>query len=65
MGIVDEVIPEPLGGAHRDHFKMATTLKGSLVEAFQKFDAMSVPQLLEHRYQRFRKMGVFHENAAG
>ena len=36
LGVVDEVIPEPLGGAHRDHFKMAATLKGRLVEALGK-----------------------------
>ncbi|MBL8819764.1 MAG: acetyl-CoA carboxylase carboxyltransferase subunit alpha [Planctomyces sp.] len=61
MGIVDEVIPEPLGGAHRNHFHMAATLKGSLMEAIQKLDGMSAAQLLEHRYQRYRRMGVFHE----
>jgi acetyl-CoA carboxylase carboxyl transferase subunit alpha len=61
MGIVDEVIQEPLGGAHRNHFHMATSLKGSLIEAIQKLEGMTSAQLLEHRYQRYRRIGVFHE----
>jgi len=63
MGIVDEVIPEPLGGAHRNHFKMATSLKGSLLDAIQRLENLSVPDLLEHRYQRFRRIGVFEEGS--
>ncbi|MCA9019576.1 MAG: acetyl-CoA carboxylase carboxyl transferase subunit alpha, partial [Planctomycetaceae bacterium] len=64
LGVVDEVIPEPLGGAHRDHFKMATTLKARLLEALQNLDNLSIPDLLERRYQRYRKIGVFHENGS-
>ena len=62
LGIVDEVIPEPLGGAHRNHFAMAATLKGRLAEALQNLDGLSIPDLLERRYQKFRRIGVFHEN---
>lgn len=61
MKIVDEIIPEPLGGAHRNHFNMATTLKGSLIEAIQKLEVLKPEELLERRYQRFRRIGVFHE----
>jgi acetyl-CoA carboxylase carboxyl transferase subunit alpha len=61
MGIVDEVIAEPLGGAHRNHFAMATSLKGSLLDAIQRLESLTVPELLEHRYQRFRNIGVFEE----
>jgi acetyl-CoA carboxylase carboxyl transferase subunit alpha len=64
LGIVDEIIPEPLGGAHRDHFKMATTLKSRLVEALQNLESLPIPELLERRYQKFRKIGVFHESSA-
>ena len=64
LGVVDEVIPEPLGGAHRDHFKMATTLKSRLVEALQNLESLSTADLLERRYQRYRRIGVFHENGA-
>ena len=64
LGVVDEVIPEPLGGAHRDHFKMATTLKARLVESLQNLDSLAIPDLLERRYQRYRRIGVFHEDGS-
>lgn len=41
---------------------MAATLKGRLVEALQNLEGLSVPDLLEKRYQKFRRIGVFHEN---
>ena len=64
LGVIDEVIPEPLGGAHRDHFKMATTLKARLVESLQDLESLSIPDLLERRYQRTRRIGVFHEDGS-
>lgn len=64
MGIVDEVIPEPLGGAHRNHHQMAMSLKGSLVSAIQSLEGMSKEELLNHRYERFRRIGEFEEGAA-
>lgn len=64
LGIIDEVIPEPLGGAHRNHRQMATSLKGSLVAALQSLEGMSKEELLNHRYDRFRRIGSFEENAA-
>lgn len=65
LGIIDEIVPEPLGGAHRNHRQMAMTLKGSLVEALQSLEGLSKDQLLDHRYNRFRKIGVFEEQTAG
>jgi len=62
FGIVDEVIDEPLGGAHRDHRKMATLLKASLSEALKKLSDVPEDQLLERRYQKFRKIGMFEES---
>lgn len=59
LGIVDEVVPEPLGGAHRDHRQMATTLKGSLVQALRDLSNLSPDELCERRYHKFRTMGVF------
>ena len=64
LGVIDEVIPEPLGGAHRDHRQMAMTLKGSLVGALRDLKAIPQEELLERRYQKFRNMGVFEETVA-
>jgi acetyl-CoA carboxylase carboxyl transferase subunit alpha len=61
MQIVDEVIPEPLGGAHRDHRAMATTLKQSLRRALRKVSDLQTETLLARRYQKFRKIGVYEE----
>ena len=59
LRVIDEVIPEPLGGAHRDHREMATTLKGYLLRNLRELRQLSEEQLLEERYQKFRRMGVF------
>jgi len=65
LGIVDEVIPEPLGGAHRDHRRIAANLKGSLMSALDKLSGIPADKLLDHRYDKFRKIGVFEEQGAG
>ena len=64
LGVVEEIIPEPLGGAHRNHRHMATTLKGCLVATLQNLENLSVEELLDRRYQRFRRIGVFEESVA-
>lgn len=64
FGVVDEIIPEPLGGAHRDHRQMATLLKGSLVHNLKRLSQLSPEELLARRYERFRRLGVFEESAA-
>ena len=61
LGIIDEVVPEPLGGAHRNHRQMAMTLKGTLADALQKLSARGKDRLLDERYERFRRIGVFEE----
>lgn len=63
MGIVDEVIPEPLGGAHRDHRQMANTLKQSMQRALRKLSIVPTETLLSRRYQKFRKIGAYEELA--
>ncbi|MCA9082623.1 MAG: acetyl-CoA carboxylase carboxyltransferase subunit alpha [Planctomycetaceae bacterium] len=63
LGVIDEVVPEPLGGAHRNHRQMATTLKGFLVDSLQKLESIEKSELVERRYQRFRRIGVFDEGA--
>ena len=63
LGVIDEAIPEPLGGAHRDHRQMAANLKGSLIENLKRLEAIPTDELLEQRYQKFRRIGVFEEGA--
>ena len=62
LGVVDQVIPEPLGGAHRDHHQMAMRLKVFLMRTLRELTARSPEQLLQSRYEKFRKMGVFLED---
>ncbi|MBX3437971.1 MAG: acetyl-CoA carboxylase carboxyltransferase subunit alpha [Planctomycetaceae bacterium] len=64
FGVIDEIIEEPLGGAHRNHRQMAMTLKGSLVQAIRSLSKLGKSELLDHRYTRFRRIGVFDEQAA-
>ncbi|APZ95740.1 acetyl-CoA carboxylase carboxyltransferase subunit alpha [Fuerstiella marisgermanici] len=64
LGIIDEVIGEPLGGAHRNHRQMAMTLKGALAEAVQSLEGIPKDELLDRRYERFRRIGVFEETGA-
>ncbi len=65
FGIVDTVIPEPLGGAHRDPHQMAARLKMYLVKTLRELSTLDSPILLQQRYEKFRKMGVFLEDADG
>ena len=64
FGVIDEIIQEPLGGAHRDHRRMATTLKASILSAFKSLSALPSAQLLDRRYNKFRKIGRFEEGPA-
>ena len=57
LGIIDETIPEPLGGAHRDMDAMAETLKGRLTEQVDRLCAEPIDQLLEKRYTRLMSYG--------
>ena len=61
QGIVDEIIPEPLGGAHRDAKAAANNLKSAIVTALRNLSKISIDKLLRERYAKFRKIGVFSE----
>jgi len=65
FGIVDEVIPEPLGGAHHDPEVMAANLKKVLVSFIREYGRKPKDELLEARYQKFRRMGRFEEKSDG
>ncbi len=58
LGLIDQVLPEPLGGAHRDMDVMATTVKRVLSEKLAELREYSLPQLIEARYQRLMSYGL-------
>ena len=62
LGIVDEIIPEPLGGAHHDPVKMANNLKSYLLKEIEKYVKYSGQKLQAERYKKFRKLGVFESS---
>lgn len=59
MDLVDGVVPEPEGGAHTDYEQAAQLLDAELFRALTELSAIPLPELLERRYQRFRRMGQF------
>ncbi|MCZ6585890.1 MAG: acetyl-CoA carboxylase carboxyltransferase subunit alpha [Gammaproteobacteria bacterium] len=61
LGLVDGVIPEPLGGAHRDPEAMAETVKNALLSALAEMQALSTEQLVEQRRNRLATYGVYKE----
>ncbi|EIL96103.1 MAG: acetyl-CoA carboxylase carboxyltransferase subunit alpha [Rhodanobacter sp.] len=61
LGLVDKVVREPLGGAHRNPRSMATRLKAVLMNQLDELEAMPVADLLERRYERLRSYGAFQE----
>lgn len=61
LRVIDEIIAEPLGGAHRDPVQMGNILKAHLLRSLRDLKKLAIPDLLEQRYQKFRKMGVFDE----
>ncbi len=61
LGLIDEILPEPLGGAHRDLQAMAKTLKASLLSALDALGSVPVDQLTEARYARLMQYGKFEE----
>jgi acetyl-CoA carboxylase carboxyl transferase subunit alpha len=64
LGVIDDVIPEPLGGAHRDPRETGKTLKTYLLRYLRELRGVPVDQLLELRYRKFRAMGMFDERPA-
>ncbi|CAN5396739.1 acetyl-CoA carboxylase carboxyltransferase subunit alpha [soil metagenome] len=61
LGVVDEVVAEPEGGAHRDHDLAAANLCGALRRNLKQALTVPIDQLLEERYKKFRKLGNFAE----
>ena len=61
--VIDGIIPEPLGGAHRDPDVMAKTITEFLLTALEELKHKTPGKLVEERYKKFRKMGSFLEEA--
>ncbi|MBN8502507.1 MAG: acetyl-CoA carboxylase carboxyltransferase subunit alpha, partial [Sphingomonadales bacterium] len=63
LGLIDKIVNEPLGGAHRDHDAMALALKKSLQDSLKQLSGMSAEELLATRYERLMSYGRFKEIA--
>jgi acetyl-CoA carboxylase carboxyl transferase subunit alpha len=61
LGLIDEIVAEPLGGCHRDRERTAENLKTALDRVFTELDEISLPLLLSERYQKLMAYGVFEE----
>ena len=61
LGILDQLLPEPTGGAHSDPLAAATTLKQALLQNLEELTQLSSQQRRQMRYQKFRNLGVFTE----
>jgi acetyl-CoA carboxylase carboxyl transferase subunit alpha len=65
LGVIDEVIKEPLGGAHRNPRKMGEDLKEAIERHLSHLERMNQDELLKLRYEKFRKMGSFIDDGGG
>ncbi|HVP65304.1 MAG TPA: acetyl-CoA carboxylase carboxyltransferase subunit alpha [candidate division Zixibacteria bacterium] len=63
FGIIDEIVPEPAGGAHTDHAAMAATLDEVLRRALHETRTLTVEQMLDARYNKFRNMAQFYKES--
>jgi len=61
QGVIDEVIKEPAGGAHRDHDEMSRNIKTAIRKSLKELMKLNKDELVEYRYKKFRAMGKFLE----
>jgi acetyl-CoA carboxylase carboxyl transferase subunit alpha len=59
--IIDRIVPEPLGGAHKDYEKITSTLKNILLEELSELKKIKPDKLVQNRLEKFGSMGVFEE----
>jgi len=62
LGIIDEIIKEPIGGAHNDIITTANNVKSAIINTLEPLLSLSHRELIADRYNKFRKMGVFQES---
>jgi len=65
FGVVDRILPEPVGGAHRDHKAAADTVRAALLESLESVRSISVRKLLDRRYAKYREIGRIKRKAGG
>lgn len=61
LGVIDRIIPEPLGGAHRNYEQAACEVKKALVESLNRLTGLPAAELARRRYEKYRRMGSFSE----
>jgi acetyl-CoA carboxylase carboxyl transferase subunit alpha len=61
--IIDDIIPEPSGGAHRDYESMAKKILDTIVAGYEELRTKSTSRLIEERYKRLRRIGEWHEDS--
>jgi len=59
LGVIDGIITEPIGGAHRDMAKTAEALQKAIIEQLTKLEGLTTDDLLTQRYEKYRRMGVW------
>jgi len=64
LGVVDEIVPEPEGGAHRDHDLAAANLGIALRQNLERIIAQPIEELMQQRYEKFRKLGKYTEGGS-
>lgn len=64
LGVIEDVVDEPLGGAHRNHRAAAWNLKAVWLKHLRELTHLPIDELVDRRYQRFRQIGVFEEVTA-
>jgi len=64
LGVVDEIVPEPEGGAHRDPDTAAANLGSALRQNLERLSALPLDELMRNRYEKFRKLGKYSEEIA-
>lgn len=65
LGLIEEIIPEPLGGAHRDHQAAAEAVKEAIVRHLDELEGLSLDCLLDKRYRRYRQIGALARETVG
>ena len=64
LGLVDDIVPEPLGGAHTDPETTGSNLREHLIDALEELQKLSIEDLLKRRYEKYRALGRFSEAVA-